>query len=151
MTPKKLGRRVVKRLTTAAAIWSALQLVAWRMSTGDEGSNRFHRASILGGRDFTSVAGALETAKVTAIFSGVAVDLTGADLAPDGADLIIDSSLAGVAIAVPESWNVSVVESQTIAGAVDIDTSDAANLPGDAPRLRVTIRARLSGVAIGAR
>jgi predicted membrane protein len=121
------------------------------MSTGDEGSNRFHRASILGGSDFTSVAGALETAKVTAIFSGVAVDLTGAELAPDGADLIIDSSLAGVAIAVPDSWNVSVVESQTIAGAVDIDTSDAANLPGDAPRLRVTIRARLSGVAIGAR
>jgi len=84
MTPKKLGRRIFKVLTTLVAIWGALQLVAWKISSGDEGSNRFNRTAIFGGNEFTSVAGGLQSGRVAAVLGGIAVDLRGAQLDGEG-------------------------------------------------------------------
>ena len=50
MTPKKLRRRIIKVLTAIVALWGALQLVAWKMSSGDEGSDTFDRTAIFGSR-----------------------------------------------------------------------------------------------------
>jgi hypothetical protein len=148
MTPKKLGRRIFKALTTLVAIWGALQLIAWKMSTGDEGSNHFNRIAIFGGNEFTSVAAALESGRVNVVLGGIAIDLTGAQLGSDGADLSIDGKLAGVALAVPATWRVVIVEQQTIAGDIAIDVTDPLELPDDSPVLRVTAHTMLGGVAI---
>lgn len=148
MTPKQLGKRILKALTTLVAIWGALQLVAWKMSSGDEGTNRFVRTAIFGGNQFTSVASALESGLVNVVLGGISIDLTGAQLTGEGAELVLDAKLAGVAVSVPDTWRVVIVEQQTMAGEVVLDVADPVELPNDSPVLRVTARATLGGVAI---
>jgi hypothetical protein len=151
MTPKKLGRRIFKVLTTLVAIWGALQLIAWKMSSGDEGSNRFNRTAIFGGNEFTSVAGGLQSGRVAAVLGGIAVDLRGAQLDGEGADLTIDAKLAGVSVAVPDTWRVVIVEQNTTAGDIALDVPDPTTLPEDAPVLRINATTVMGGIAVGTR
>jgi hypothetical protein len=148
MTPKKLRRRILKILTILVAIWSALQLVAWKMSSGDEGSNRFNRMAIFGGNQFTTVATALTSGRAAVVLGGLAVDLSGAQLDPTGADLVIDCKFAGVAVTVPDDWRVLIVEQGIKGGDIALDVTDPTTLPSDAPVLRITANVLMGGVAI---
>ena len=151
MTPKKLRRRIVKVLTAIVALWGLAQLIAWKMSSGDEGSDQFNRTAIFGGNEFTSVAESLRSGRIAAVLGGIAVDLRGARLAPEGARLTIDCRLAGVAVAVPEDWRVVVNQSQVKMGDVAVDITDPADLAADAPTLTIDAVVTMGGVAIGNR
>lgn len=148
MTPKKLRRRILKTLTIVVAVWSALQLVAWRMSSGDEGSNIFNRMAIFGGNQFTSVAPALSSGRAAVVLGGLAVDLTGAQLDPGDADLVIDCKLAGVAVTVPDTWRVLIVEQEIKGGDIVLNVPDPTTLADDSPVLRISANVVMGGVAI---
>lgn len=157
MTPKRLRRRLMRWLTLLAMLWGAAQLVVWRMSSGHEGSNRFDRYTIFGGNQFTSVAPALESGRVQAIFGAAAIDVSGAELSEEGADLFLSCRLAGISVAVSPSWRVVLLEAgqetawNGAGGAVQAEVTDPAQLADDAPTLRVTIeRPLLGGIAISA-
>ena len=147
MTPKKLRRTVIRWLTYATMVWAGLQLVAWKMSQGHEGSNRFSRTSIFFGNEFTSVAAGLNAGSVTAILGGISLDLTGVELDEAGADLTLKCHLAGISIQVPPGWRVTGVEPSRL---VAIDVADPSLLPEDAPELRVSITQALGTIAISA-
>jgi len=149
MTPKQLRRRIIKGLTTLVMIWAGLQLIAWKMSSGGEASNAFTRTAIFGGNQFTSVASGLTDARVNVILGGIAIDLTGAQLASPGAELVIECKLAGVAVTVPPNWRVEIVDVATQGGEVHIDVTDPAELATDAPELRIRANVLFGGVAIG--
>jgi len=74
--------------------------------------------------------------RVTAVLSGVTVDLRDAALSPDGATIDVQSALSGIDILVPRDWDV-VCDVDAICGGVD-----GGRLPPRSaeprPRLRVT-------------
>lgn len=73
--------------------------------------------------------------RVTAVLSGVTLDLRDASLSPDGATIDVQSALSGIDILVPRDWDV-VCEVDAVCGGIDGDRPSKA--AGQGPRLRVT-------------
>jgi hypothetical protein len=80
----------------------------------------------------------------------VALDLRGAALHPDGADLELEAVMGGIAVVLPTGWRVTVDQTSS-GGAIDLDLPDPETLPGDAPTLRIRAVARNGGIAVGSR
>lgn len=73
--------------------------------------------------------------RVTAVLSGVTVDLRDAMLSPEGATLNVQAALCGIDILVPRDWQV-VCDVGTVFGGIDAQKPPMAVRSG--PRLRVT-------------
>jgi hypothetical protein len=86
---------------------------------------------------------------VSVCCGGVDLDLREATLAPEGATLDLSATWGGVNVVVPRAWKV-VVEDRSVLGGVDARVTPPEELPDDAPRLGVSITARLGGVALKA-
>ena len=147
MTPKALRRRVLRVLTLVTMAWVAAQLIAWKMSSGHQGSDSFSRVAVFGGNEFTSVASSLRSGSVTTVVGGIVVDLRGARLDPNGAELDLTTRLGGIAVVVSPEWRVTLVNGK--ARGVVADVPDPENLADDAPELRVRVSTTLGGVTIG--
>lgn len=80
----------------------------------------FQRTAALAGLTFRVESKHLERGHVTALLSGVTVDMRDAELAPEGAVLSIQSAMSGIDILVPASWQV-VCEIDPVFGGVDGD------------------------------
>ena len=81
---------------------------------------------------FSSAKGAM----VTAVMSGVTVDLREAALSPEGATISVQSALSGIYVLVPREWHV-VCDVEVIFGGIDGERfPPPAN--DEAPRLRLT-------------
>ena len=121
------------------------QAIAKKLARGDESSDDFQVAAVMGGKQFHSTAGQLRHGSAIASLGGVELDLREATLAPDGAELDLKATLGGVSVIVPDTWAVDVDE-DVEAGEVNVEVTPAAKLPEDAPKLHIDARARMGGV-----
>lgn len=142
----RIGVGVVVGLAAAGAVGQAL---ARRRSVGDEASDEFAIAVYVGGVQRSCTASALRHGVVSVVCGGVELDLREATLAPEGAALDLSATWGGVNVVVPRAWKV-VVEDRSVLGGVDARVTPPDELPDDAPRLDVSVTARLGGVAIEA-
>lgn len=75
--------------------------------------------------------------RVTAVFSGVTVDLRDAKIGPDGATLSVQAALSGIDILVPSDWQV-ICEVDAVMGGVSGRRLWRSSNETAGPRLRVT-------------
>ena len=155
MTPWKnrsMTRRSVVRGSVRALLLLVLasvvgQLVAKRMTVGDEDSDAFTLAAIFGGKEFKSRATPLRSGSALAVMGGVDLDLRSATLDPAGGTLNVTTVMGGAHVTVPRGWVVE-VESRGNLGGVDSKVTDAADLPDGAPTLHVTTNTWFGGVQV---
>lgn len=84
--------------------------------------------------------------RVTAVVSGVTIDLREALLSPEGATLDVQSTLSGITILVPKHWEVS-CEVEAFCGGISQDRFAAAP-DTSPPRLRVTGTVVAGGLSV---
>jgi predicted membrane protein len=138
----------VFRVLFVVALASAIgQLVAKRLTSGDEESDEFKLAAIVGGTEFHSRAAALRSASAWAAVGGVQIDLQDASLDPDGATLELTAIVGGIQVVVPPEWAVH-LESHGAMGGVDQHVTELSDLPSDAFALHVTTTTWMGGVQI---
>ncbi len=108
-------------------------------------ANDLDTALIFDGGEYASTAPSFTGGELLTWYGGGRLDLRGATIAPDGADLRIRAVFGGVQLIVPTTWRVE-TDSTSFLGGV----SDATTAPDepDAPVLRVSALAVLGGVAI---
>jgi predicted membrane protein len=119
-------------------------LISNKMKRGDESSDDFQVAAVLGGRKFQSKATNLRSGSVIATMGGVDLDLRDATLDPDGATLDLRATMGGAQITVPPDWAVD-VEVEGVAGGFDVDVTPTEELPEDAPKLHIHAVACMGG------
>ena len=119
---------------------------------GDQGrgaflpdANDLDTALIFDGGEYTSTAPSFTGGELLTWYGGGRLDLRGATLAADGADLRVRAIFGGVQIIVPPAWRIE-SESTSIFGGV-ADQTDAPEDPA-APVLRINTMAVFGGVAI---
>ena len=142
----KIGVGVVVVL---AALGAVAQVMARRRTVGDETSDEFEIAVYVGGVQRSCRASALRRGVVSVFCGGVDLDLREATLAPEGATLDLSATWGGVNVVVPRTWKV-VVEDRSVLGGVDAKVTPPEDLPENAPRLDVSVSARLGGVTVKA-
>ena len=143
----RLRKALVWIAAMQAIAWVLGQIIARRLSKGDEQSDEFQLVSICGGKKFRSRAGGLRSGSVLAAMGGVELDLRGAQLDPAGATIDVDATMGGVQIVVPDDWLV-VVDTSGFAGGAEAKVTDPAELPDNAPKLRVHAAARMGGTQV---
>jgi predicted membrane protein len=144
---KTTGSRLLRLLFGILLVSLASRLVAKRMTSGDEETDEFRIATIIGGEQLTSRAAALRSASVMALIGGAQIDLRQSSLDQGGATLDVTTILGGVQVLVPPEWAVQ-VQTHGMLGGVDRQLTPVSDLPADAPDLRVTTRTWLGGVQI---
>ena len=145
----RLARLGMKVVGVMVALWAGGQALARRRTAGDETSDEFELAAYFGGAQRRSTATSLRRGIVRAFCGGVDLDLREALLDPLGATLDVSATWGGVNVLVPRTWMVSVNDRSTLGG-VDARVTPPEELPDDAPELRVSVNARMGGVAIKA-
>jgi hypothetical protein len=147
-------KRVLKIAACLIGVTTALRVVgemaARRFEAGAKGedSDRVRLAAFWGGRDFRSRAAALRSLHARVILGGINVDLTQAQLHPDGASVEVDARLGGVNIEVPDGWRIEVAE-QLRAGGVAIDVPE--DVADGAPLLEIRVAGMAAGVNVEAK
>lgn len=126
------------------------QAISKKLTKGDEGSDDFQVAAVLGGKQFHSHADHLRRGSAIARMGGLEIDLREAKLDPLGATLELDATMGGMQVLVPESWAVD-VERHVQAGEVDVKVTPPEDLPDDAPKLHIEARTRMGGVQVMAK
>lgn len=144
--------RISIRLALLQVMLLGVAFLARRLVSewGDEDSDEFQLAAIIGGREFRSRARALRGGTVIAAYGGVELDLREAHVAPGGAALRCVTILGGVAILVPDGWRVRLRTTAILGGAEKRTTPDD-QLPPDAPELTIDATAVCGGVAVRAK
>jgi hypothetical protein len=143
----RLLRGLFKLWLVAALAWAVAQLLARRLTEGDEDSDEFVIAALIGGEDRKSRASALSRARAVAACGGVTLDLRGATLDASGADLDLQAYMGGILVTVPSTWRVEVT-ADAKAGGVDTHLPPPETIADDAPLLRVNATARMGGVLV---
>lgn len=143
-----MGRKLVRILLALVVLQVVAAIVgkimSKKMTRGDESSDDFQVAAIMGGKKFESHARDLKSGVVIASMGGVEVDLRDATLDSSGADLELRSTMGGVQVTIPEDWAVALDE-DTKAGEFQLNVPAADDLPQDAPQLRIHAVTRMGG------
>lgn len=144
---KKLRRVLAVVVAAQVGTWFAARSAARRLEKGDEDSDEFRIAALMGGRSFHSHASRLSSAEVIAGIGGIDLDLRDAMLDPAGATLDLNAVMGGIQVVVPEGWAID-LDADGVGGRVDTNVTPEAELPGDAPRLRIHATTRFSGALV---
>jgi Cell wall-active antibiotics response 4TMS YvqF len=147
--PVTRGSRLLRALLLVLIASAVGQLVAKRMTNGDENSDSFRLAVIGGGKDkeLKSRATALRSASGPAVMGGVEIDLREATLDTRGATLDVTGIMGGVKVTLPSGWLVD-LDTHGILGGVSNRLTESADHPEGAPTLHVTTNTWLGGVGI---
>jgi len=146
------------RMTRALVVFAALSVASWitgllvarKLTSGDEGSDEFRLASIMGGKEFHSHAAHLKSGTAITSLGGMELDLREATLDPSGASLELRTTMGGIEVRVPQYWVVE-VDQETVGGALEVDVPLPEELPDDAPRLHIHAVTRMGGGLITSR
>jgi hypothetical protein len=146
---KQLLKVIVAFALVSSGLWGLGLILARRFEhgAGFSDADDFRIAAFWGGREFSSTATNLTSGWAVAVLAGISLDLRDATLGPEGASLALRATVGGIAVTVPETWRV-IVESNITAGGIDVRTTDPAELPDDAPTLRISATAQSGGIAI---
>ncbi|HEX6764988.1 MAG TPA: LiaF domain-containing protein [Polyangiaceae bacterium] len=108
--------------------------------------DRFDRTATLDGLRIRVSSQKFRHGRITAMLSGVTVDLRDAALAPEGATIEVQSTLSGIDIQVPRDWDV-VCDAQAVCAGIDGDHRPSR--PNDKrPRLRITGSVVAGGLSV---
>lgn len=113
----------------------------------DPSADTVDLVAVLGPLDFTSTATAFRGGTLECQFGGGTVDLRGATLHPDGADLRVELVFGGASLLVPNDWHV-VNEAKGIGGVGDARTTTATE---DGPTLRISGMVLFGGLGVMSR
>jgi len=149
-TRSRLLTALVVFIGVSVAGWITGLLVARRLAIGDESSDEFRLASIMGGKEFHSHAAHLKSGTAITCLGGMALDLREASLDPTGASLELMTTMGGIEVRVPQHWAVE-VDQETLGGALEVDVPESDELPDDAPRLHIHAVTRMGGGLVTAR
>ncbi|MCJ7725617.1 MAG: cell wall-active antibiotics response protein, partial [Acidimicrobiia bacterium] len=143
---KHLVKVLVAFAVVSSGLWGLGLILARRFEhgAGFADADEFRIAAFWGGREFSSTATNLVSGWAVAVLAGISLDLRDAKLGPDGASLALRATVGGIAVTVPADWRV-IVDTNVKAGGVDVRTADPADLPDDAPTLRITATAQSGG------
>jgi predicted membrane protein len=147
MTRRSLMRGSLRALLLVVIAGVVGQLVSKRLTKGDEDSEEFQLAAIVGGKELKSRATGLRSASVLTVVGGVDIDLRAATLHPAGATLDVSTIVGGAQVMLPPDWVVD-LETRGSMGGVDTRLSESADHPEGAPTLHVTTNTWLGGVQI---
>lgn len=143
-----MGRKILRVLAWIALVeimgYVVGQIITKKLTKGDETSDEFQVAAIMGGKKFESQARDLKSGTVVASMGGIELDLRGATLDEGGATLDLRTTMGGVQVIVPKEWAVE-VDKKSLAGGFDVKVTPPEDLPEDAPRLHVHAVTRLGG------
>lgn len=140
---------------TIAVTAGSLASVVTALFMGDRFPNDAHPeddeievATILGTGSFRSEASAFRGGRVICWHAGADVDLRGARLDPDGAELEVWTVFGGLAIRVPETWPVQMRGIAVFGGAGSAATKPAEGETG--PGLAIRYRVLFGGLGVAA-
>ena len=143
-----MNRRLIRLLMWVVAAqvvgWIVGQIVARKMTKGDETSDEFQVAAIMGGKKFESHAKDLKSGVVITSMGGIELDLTDATIGAGGAELELKTTMGGIQVTVPEAWAV-IVDAESKAGEFRVDVAPSEALPDDAPQLCIHAVTRMGG------
>lgn len=114
--------------------FQAADIQAVPISTNDDS---FERAAALDDLNLRIHSRKFRGGTLTAVMSGVTVDLREAALSPEGATISVQSALSGIHILVPQDWNV-VCDVGLVWGEVEGERFSPPPASERGPRLRVT-------------
>lgn len=126
-------------------IWRVLRGRGPEAASGEEAVNLF---VIMGGREVRNTSNGLRGGSLTAIMAGCELDLTGAELAPEGATLDVFTMWGGIDLKVSEDWNV-VAEVLPVMGAYEDKRRPSPAAEGVVrPTLTINGMALMGGVSV---
>jgi hypothetical protein len=106
----------------------------------------FERAAAFDGLKLRVQSKQFRSGRITAVLSGVTLDLRDAELCAEGATISVQSALSGIDILVPSGWHVVCDVDGVMSG---VDDGCARTEPTErGPRLTVTGVAVASGLAV---
>ena len=140
----KLKRTLIWIVVAQVVGWVVGQIITKRMTKGDEASDEFQVAAIMGGKKFESHAQDLKSGAAITSMGGIELDLRDATLDSDGAILELKTTMGGIQVIVPEDWAVD-VDQKSLAGGFDVKVTPPENLPEDAPKLHIQAVTRMGG------
>ncbi|MDH3260951.1 MAG: cell wall-active antibiotics response protein [Acidimicrobiia bacterium] len=141
---RKLKKALMWIVAAEVAGWIVGQIIAKRMTKGDEASDEFQVAAIMGGKKFESHARDLKSGSAITSMGGIEIDLRDATLDSDGARLDLKTTMGGIQVIVPKDWAVD-VDKKSLAGGFDVKVTPPEDLPEDAPKLHVHAVTRMGG------
>jgi predicted membrane protein len=141
---RKLKRVLIWIAVAQVAGWILGQIISKRMTKGDEATDEFQVAAIMGGKKFESHARDLKSGAAITSMGGIELDLRDATLDSDGAQLELKTTMGGIQVFVPEDWAVD-VDKRSLAGGFDVKVTAPEDLPDDAPKLHVHAVTRMGG------
>jgi predicted membrane protein len=109
-------------------------------------ADSFERGAAFDGFRIEVKSQKFQSGRVTAVFSGVTVDLRDALPSPEGATLSVQSALSGITILVPRDWEV-VCDVEAVCGGISGDRKSSAT-GAERPRLRVTGTVVAGGLSV---
>jgi predicted membrane protein len=143
-----MGRKILRVFAWVAFIeiigFVVGQIITRKLTKGDETSDEFQVAAVMGGKRFESRALDLKSGTVITSMGGIELDLRDATLDQGGATLDLRATMGGVQVIVPKEWAVE-VDKKSVAGGFDVKVTPLEDLPEDAPRLHVHAVTRLGG------
>ncbi len=139
---------IVVAAFAAASTVGALLIKALRPSFGDPADDSFDLTTAMTGREFTSTAKAFDGGRATTWAGGTEIDLRGATLGPDGADIEVLIVFGGMDMRVPAGWNVD-LDVQSFCGGADAP-ADKPGLASDVPTLRIWGNIYFGGLSVRA-
>lgn len=146
-----MGRKLLRLMLWLLAIQVIGAIVGTaiskRLTRGDEDSDDFQVAAVMGGKQFHSHADHLKSGTVIASMGGVDIDLRDATLDSEGATLELKATMGGVQAIVPEDWAVDVAERAKVGG-IEVKVTPLEDLPADAPKLHIDASALMGGVLV---
>jgi predicted membrane protein len=106
----------------------------------------FERGAALEGLKLRVSSRQFRSARITAVLSGVTLDLRDAVLCPDGATIHVQAAASGIDILVPRDWEVT-CDMNAICGGVDPGRRPQGG-PARGPKLRVTGTVVVGGLCV---
>ena len=148
-TKHRPARRVLRGVLIAVAVQAAVvatgRLMAQRLDTGDVDDDEIRRTALMNGVDLGLTSQSFRHARVDLGMGGMNIDLTGAQLDPDGATIDVHGVMGGLNVQVPADWRVT-AEADSPTTGLNLPVTDRSS--DDAPHLHLVSHARMSGVNV---
>ncbi len=145
---KRLGKVIANVALVLFGLWVGARVLEKRSTQDtDPESENFTLVTYFGGKAYSSRASKLRSGSAITMLGGMDINLTGAQLNPGGATLLLKTRLGGLKVTVPADWRVEMM-GETTTGENTLDVTDPATLPEDAPRLSVIADTKYGGLLV---
>ncbi len=109
--------------------------------------DRINQSVSFGGAKMRVTSQQFRGGRVTVAFGGAEIDLRDANLAPEGADLVLEATFGGIEVRIPEGWPV-VVSGTPVFGACESHLRNSEFVTPGGAALRITCNGVFSGIEL---